>query len=49
MVVGGRLYEMKSPAMILPSARRLIGLISVGLFSLMVICGGKRGLVIRVK
>lgn len=49
MVVGGMLYEMKNPARILPSASRLIGLIISGLFSLMVIIGGKRGLVINTK
>lgn len=49
MVVGGRLYEMMNPAIILPSARRLIGLISSGLFSLIVICEGNRGLDIRTK
>lgn len=40
---------MKNPAMMLPSARRLIGLISMGLFSLMLIWGVNRGLVIRTK
>lgn len=39
-VVGGMLYEMKKPAKILPSANRLIGLISNGLFSLMIIVAG---------
>lgn len=48
-VVGGMLYEMKNPAKILPSASRLIGLISSGSFSLMMIVEGKRGFVIRVK
>lgn len=48
-VIGGMLYEMKKPARILPSASRLIGLIISGLFSLMVIVEGKRGLVIRTK
>lgn len=43
------LYEMKKPAMILPSASRLIGLISFGLFSLIIIIGGNRGLVIETK
>lgn len=47
--VGGMLYEMKNPAKMLPSANRLMGLISNGLFSLMVIAAGKRGLVIRTK
>ena len=49
MVVGGILYEMKKPAMILPNASRLIGLISNGLSSFMIIVEGKRGLVIRTK
>lgn len=49
MVVGGMLYEMKKPARMLPSASRLIGLVSNGSFSLMVIVGGKRGLDIRTK
>lgn len=39
-VVGGMLYEMKKPAIMLPSASRLIGLISNGLFSLMIIVAG---------
>lgn len=43
------LYEMKNPARILPNASRLIGLISSGLFSLIVIVEGKRGLDIRTK
>lgn len=49
MVVGGMLYEMKNPARMLPSASRLIGFISRGLFSFMVIVGRKRGLVISAK
>lgn len=49
MVVGGILYEMRNPAMMLPNARHLIGLINIGLFSLIVIWGGKRGLVIKMK
>lgn len=40
---------MKNPARMLPNASRLIGLIISGLFSLMVIVAGKRGLVIRTK
>lgn len=48
-VVGGMLYEMKNPARMLPSASRLIGLISNELFSLMVIVVRKRGLVISTK
>lgn len=49
MVVGGILYEMKNPAIMLPSANRLTGFISRGLFSLMIIVEGKRGLDIRTK
>lgn len=37
------LFEMRKPAKMLPRARRLIELISGGLFSLMVTTGGKRG------
>lgn len=48
-VVGGILYEMKKPARMLPSASRLIGLITIGLFSLIIIEEGKRGLDIRTK
>lgn len=40
---------MKNPAIILPSANRLIGLISIGLFSLIIIVGGNRGFDIRTK
>lgn len=40
---------MKKPARMLPSASRLIGLITIGLFSLIMIEGGKRGLDIRTK
>lgn len=47
--MGGILYEMKNPARMLPSASRLIGLISNGLFSLIVIVEGKRGLDISTK
>lgn len=39
MLVGGILSEIRKPAMMLPNARRLIGLIRFGLFSLMVISG----------
>lgn len=39
MLVGGMLREMRKPATILPNARRLIGLMRSGLFSLMVING----------
>lgn len=48
-VVGGMLYEMKKPARMLPSASRLIGLMIIGLFSLIIIEEGKRGLDIRTK
>lgn len=34
IVVGGILFEMKNPAKMLPTARRLIELINIGLFSL---------------
>lgn len=49
MLVGGMLYEMKNPARILPNAKRLMGLIRSGLFSLIEISGGYRGLVITTK
>ena len=49
MVVGGMLYGMKNPAILLPRARHLIGLISNGLFSLMIIEAGNQGLVIKTK
>lgn len=39
MLVGGMLSEMRKPATILPNVRRLIGLMRLGLFSLMVING----------
>lgn len=40
MLVGGILYEMRNPAMMLPSARRLMGLVKLGLFSFITIRGG---------
>lgn len=43
------LFEMRKPAKMLPRARRLIELISGGLFSLMIITGGKRGWLSRAK
>lgn len=46
---GGRLKNITNPAIMLPSAKRLIGLIRFGLFSLIVISGGNRGLVIIAK
>lgn len=49
MLVGGILYEMTNPAKILPYARRLIGFMRSGSFSLMEIRGGKRGFVIVTK
>lgn len=49
MLVGGILYEIKNPAKMLPNARRLIGLIRSGSFSLIEIRGGKRGFVIVTK
>lgn len=39
MLVGGMLNEIRNPAKMLPSARRLIGLIRFGLFSFMIING----------
>lgn len=49
IVVGGMLYEMVNLAIMLSSARLLIGLINSGLFSLMMIWEGNRGLDIRTK
>lgn len=49
MVVGRILYEMKKPAMILPRARCLIGLINNGSFSLIIIEEGNWGLVLKAK
>lgn len=40
MLVGGMLYEIINPARILPSAKRLMGLIRLGLFSFIIIKGG---------
>lgn len=42
-VIGGMLLEMIKPAKMLPIKRRLIELISRGLFSLIRTRGGKRG------
>lgn len=47
--MGGMLCEIMNPAKILPSARRLMGFMSLGLFSLIVIRGGYRGFVIVTK
>ena len=49
IVVGVMLFEMKKPAKILPSRRRLMGLIKSGLFSLMRMSEGKRGCPNRAK
>lgn len=49
ILVGGILYEIMNPAIMLPNARRLMGLIRSGLFSLIVIKGGKRGFVMVTK
>ncbi len=43
VVIGGMLLNRIKPAKMLPIRSRLIGLISSGLFSLMVMEGGKRG------
>lgn len=48
-LVGGMLCEIKNPARMLPNARRLIGLIKFGLFSLIEIIGGNRGFVMTTK
>lgn len=39
ILVGGMLCEITNPARILPSAKRLIGLIRLGLFSFIIIRG----------
>lgn len=39
MLVGGIFNEIIKPAIMLPNARRLIGLMRLGLFSLIVISG----------
>lgn len=41
--IGGMLLDRMKPAKMLPISRRLMGLINRGLFSLMVVEGGKRG------
>lgn len=43
VVIGGILLNRMKPAKILPMSSRLMGLINSGLFSLMVVEGGKRG------
>lgn len=40
MLVGGMLDEIRNPAIMLPNARRLMGLIRSGLFSFIIIRGG---------
>lgn len=47
--VGGTQLEIRNPAKMLPTARRLIGFISRGLFSLIVISVVKRGYPVMVK
>ena len=49
VVIGVMLLEIKNPAKILPSARRLIGLRRDGLFSLIGVRVWKRGWPSRVK
>lgn len=49
MLVGGIFSEIRKPARMLPNARRLIGLMRFGLFSLIVISGEYRGFVIVTK
>lgn len=48
VVIGGMLLERINPAKILPTSRRLMGLISAGLVSLMFMRGEKRGCSSRV-
>lgn len=48
-LVGGILFERINPAKILPSNRRMIGLISSGLFSLIITRGRNRGFPTNVK
>lgn len=43
VVMGGMLLDRMKPAKMLPSINRMMGLISEGLFSLMVMWGGNRG------
>lgn len=49
IVWGVMLFEIRNPAKMLPTKSRLIGLISVGLFSLMGVSDGKRGWPSRAK
>lgn len=49
ILVGGMFCEIRKPARILPSARRLMGLIRFGLFSFIVIRGEYRGFVMVTK
>lgn len=46
---GGKLKKIMNPARILPNAKRLIGLIKLGLFSFMEMSGVYRGLVMETK
>lgn len=43
------LCEMMNPAKMLPKAKRLIGFMSILLFSFIIISGGNRGFDIRAK
>lgn len=47
--VGEMLFEIRKPAKMLPTRRRLIGLISSGLFSLIRTSAGNRGCPKRAK
>lgn len=49
ILIGGMFCEIIYPAKILPNARRLMGLISLGLSSVIVIKGKYRGFVIVTK
>lgn len=49
IVIGIRLLEIIKPPKMLPNSKRLIGLISEGLFSLIKITGGNRGCSRRAK
>ena len=49
VVIGGILLDRMKPAKILPMSSRLMGLISSGLFSLIIVEGGKRGCPSSVK
>lgn len=49
MLVGGILYEMTNPAKMLPNARRLIGFMRSGSFSLMEIRGGENAVLLLLR